>query len=83
MSVKNCDQMLTSKIVTLIDLHAPLKRHNCDHDSDGTFNPAGFGFVTFENEDAADKVCKIHYHEVNGKMVSDLLLIDCINYIHV
>ena len=28
----------------------------------------GFGFVSFDTEDTVERICDIHFHEINGKM---------------
>ncbi|XP_068322873.1 heterogeneous nuclear ribonucleoprotein 1-like [Pyrus communis] len=34
-----------------------------------TQRPRGFGFITFDTEDAVDRVLQKNYHELNGKLV--------------
>ena len=35
----------------------------------------GFGFVSFETEEPAEKVCSIQYHDIKGKKVHKNLIV--------
>ena len=38
----------------------------------------GFGFVGFESEDVVDRVCQVHYHQINGKTVCTCHFVACL-----
>lgn len=40
------------------------------------FNQIGFGFLTFESEDAVDQVCAEHFININGKQVLSIHFIN-------